>query len=384
MSKLIINEHPLLVLPSLAVIIGLNEAIILQQVHYWLDTRINNNIINGMPWVYNTYSQWAKQFPFWSEVTIRRTIKSLEDKKLLISDNFNKGAFSNQKWYTINYEELENLDKSIKTNQKKEIEPSSFLSAQNDHIDRHIDRTNRSKRSDEPIKMIRSYIDTKNTTETTTENHLSHNQTNSSVQNSSNFVKKEEREKEMIKIWNEVIEKELGREVNYTLKRGNLLNKRLKEYFKDDLLKWTEFCQKIVKSKFLMGERTDFRVQLDWVLEEANLVKVLEGTYNREEKGNDTNINKSLSVEELEYEIKKSEGPDFWKQIMFILMKKKGINTFNAWLKQNQYDSFKDGILQIKAPSRFFANWQIEHFLDDIVKACKETIFDFKELKIVY
>ena len=37
MSKLLINEQPLQVLPSLAEAIGLNQAIALQQVHYWLE-----------------------------------------------------------------------------------------------------------------------------------------------------------------------------------------------------------------------------------------------------------------------------------------------------------------------------------------------------------
>ena len=97
MSKLIINEHPLLVLPSLAAAIGLNEAIILQQVHYWIDPRINKNYINNVHWVYNTYAQWAKQFPFWSEITIRRTIKDLEKRNLLISADLNTNHNSNQK-----------------------------------------------------------------------------------------------------------------------------------------------------------------------------------------------------------------------------------------------------------------------------------------------
>lgn len=37
MSKLLINEPPLQVLPSFAQNIGLHEVIILQQVHYWVD-----------------------------------------------------------------------------------------------------------------------------------------------------------------------------------------------------------------------------------------------------------------------------------------------------------------------------------------------------------
>ena len=36
MSNLLIEEPPLQVLPSLALAVGLNEAIILQQMHYWL------------------------------------------------------------------------------------------------------------------------------------------------------------------------------------------------------------------------------------------------------------------------------------------------------------------------------------------------------------
>ena len=40
-SKLLIDEPPLQVLPSLALKIGLNEAIILQQVHYWLNPKLN-------------------------------------------------------------------------------------------------------------------------------------------------------------------------------------------------------------------------------------------------------------------------------------------------------------------------------------------------------
>jgi len=35
-SSLLINESPLQVLPSLAVLVGLNEAIVLQQTHYWI------------------------------------------------------------------------------------------------------------------------------------------------------------------------------------------------------------------------------------------------------------------------------------------------------------------------------------------------------------
>lgn len=104
MQGLLIDEPPLQVLPSLAVKVGLNEALILQQCHYWL--RISNNVHDGHKWIYNSYSKWQAQFPFWSERTIRRAINSLEKDGYLIVGNYNKAGFDNTKWYRIDYDKL--------------------------------------------------------------------------------------------------------------------------------------------------------------------------------------------------------------------------------------------------------------------------------------
>ena len=60
MSKLLIADVPLVVLPKLAEKIGLNEAIFLQQLHYRLEHAKYE--IDGHRWVYNTVSDWSKQF----------------------------------------------------------------------------------------------------------------------------------------------------------------------------------------------------------------------------------------------------------------------------------------------------------------------------------
>ncbi|KHF28398.1 hypothetical protein LR68_02793 [Anoxybacillus sp. BCO1] len=74
----LVNDDPLFVLPTVAVRLGLNESIFLQQLHYWLGK--STHTYDGHVWVYNTYEGWQKQFPFWSESTIRRTIVRLEKK----------------------------------------------------------------------------------------------------------------------------------------------------------------------------------------------------------------------------------------------------------------------------------------------------------------
>ena len=111
MDNLLLDEHPLLVMPKLAMLIGLNESIILQQIHYWLKIKEQRqqDYIDGRYWVYNTYEQWQEQFPFWSIMTIRRTITKLENKGLLIVGNYNTAGFDNTKWYSIDYVALDVL-----------------------------------------------------------------------------------------------------------------------------------------------------------------------------------------------------------------------------------------------------------------------------------
>ena len=103
--NLLFDEPPLIVLPQLAKILGLNEAIILQQLHYWLQK--NPNIRDGRAWVYNSITEWQQQFPFWSEDTIRRTINRLISDGIIVKGGFNKMSFDKTLWYAVGYEALE-------------------------------------------------------------------------------------------------------------------------------------------------------------------------------------------------------------------------------------------------------------------------------------
>ena len=103
------SKHPLLVDQDLATVIGLNEAIVLQQLNYWLHSKSAKKI-NDKWWVYNTYENWKKQnFPFWSLATIRRTFSSLEKKEVVVSANFNRAGFDKTKWYSIDETKLNQL-----------------------------------------------------------------------------------------------------------------------------------------------------------------------------------------------------------------------------------------------------------------------------------
>ena len=107
MSPLLIPEPPLQVLPSLAVAIGLNEAIVLQQIHYWAER--STAVVDGHRWVYNTVAQWRVQFPFWSDDTISRTIKSLRERGLVIARHLSENAFDRTLYYRVDYPKMDEL-----------------------------------------------------------------------------------------------------------------------------------------------------------------------------------------------------------------------------------------------------------------------------------
>jgi len=107
-SSLLIAEPMIPVLPSLAARIGLNEAIFLQQVHFWLEK--SAKVVDGRKWIYNSTSAWRKQFPFWCERTIKNIVKSLREKGLILTANHNAARFDKTLWYTIEYDALAKLE----------------------------------------------------------------------------------------------------------------------------------------------------------------------------------------------------------------------------------------------------------------------------------
>lgn len=172
MSKLLINESPLQVQPSLAMAIGLNEAIFLQQLHYWMGASRHHH--NGKKWVYNTYSDWLLQLKYLSLPTLKRTIKSLKDRGLLSVERFDKLRSNQVNYYTINYDVLAIIESNIaqaidSIDQLKMSQSSSSnctnASAQNEPIDK-LKMSQSPLAQNEPI-LTREYQQT--THETTQE-----------------------------------------------------------------------------------------------------------------------------------------------------------------------------------------------------------------------
>ena len=164
--SLLMPSRPIVINPDLAYSIGLNEAIALQQVNYWLKETTSGLERDGVCWIYNTNEQWLEQFPFWSESTLKRTFTRLKQLGVLKVEQLNKSQRDMTNYYTINYES-ELLDEVKVT--KSKSSKCTLPSGQNEPMEEvKVERSIGSKRT----ALIRSNctdVLTENTTENTTD-----------------------------------------------------------------------------------------------------------------------------------------------------------------------------------------------------------------------
>lgn len=102
---------PRLVYAELAVLVGgADNALFVQQVHFWLSVYVNKNdkqhFRNGRWWIWNSYPQWQEQIPWLSVKVLRRVTSELREMGLIL---VMKGPGRGTLWYTIDYDKLKEL-----------------------------------------------------------------------------------------------------------------------------------------------------------------------------------------------------------------------------------------------------------------------------------
>ena len=182
-SHLLINEPAIQVLPSLVLAIGLEEAMVLQQLHYWLDNPKNTGRIDetGEKWIFNTYEEWKEtNFPFWSTTKIQRIFLSLEKMGVVISAQFDAKKYDKRKFYRIDYDVLANIENGIcmvdssdlQLSNEAELLPSEV--ADLDHVNNELTKNNAKTTSE----------DTEKENSATTDGKINHYKNNSKTNHS--------------------------------------------------------------------------------------------------------------------------------------------------------------------------------------------------------
>lgn len=149
-SNLVIDESPIVFQPTLAKLIGLHEAIVLQTLKYWCGNKKSGRVVDDERWIFNTLEQWREfSFPFWCSRTIGEIFRTLEAMGLVKSKQFDLHAGKAMKYYTITDAAL-----TILTREKVDHMEESFSSIKKNLPD-HVEESARSARA----RLIKQYTE---------------------------------------------------------------------------------------------------------------------------------------------------------------------------------------------------------------------------------
>ena len=107
---------------------GILEAILLKNIWFWIEKNRANekNFYDGTYWTYNSTRAFNELFPYASESSIKRALKSLQEKGIIKTGNYNKSSYDRTLWYAFT-----DLGESIVSNRQMEDNKSSNGSEQN-------------------------------------------------------------------------------------------------------------------------------------------------------------------------------------------------------------------------------------------------------------
>ena len=82
---------------------GIEEAIIVHNLYFWIIKNIANNVHehNGKFWTYNSNNAFVALFPYMNKTKICRVMAHLESEGIIIKDNFNKDNRDRTLWYSF-------------------------------------------------------------------------------------------------------------------------------------------------------------------------------------------------------------------------------------------------------------------------------------------
>lgn len=102
---------------DLACELGVNEAILLNNLVFWIakNKANNKNFFEGRYWTYNTAEAFKELFSFWSVRQIRYSLSKLQKQGVILSGKFNKNKNDKTKWYALTDDYLYLITPKVKT-----------------------------------------------------------------------------------------------------------------------------------------------------------------------------------------------------------------------------------------------------------------------------
>jgi len=159
--------------------------------------------------------------------------------------------------------------------------------------------------------------------------------------------------KKMIEIWTALVEEGKGL-VSLSKTTVPFLKKAFTDKFDSCLEKWKKFCYDIASSRFLMGEKTDFKAKLDWALIFKNIEKIFDGQYGIGDRTPKTIL---LNQVDLQEEILASDEAQETKDFRTLCLQTVGNANYISNFKNLSIEFREGGEIALIAAHKFGADF---------------------------
>ena len=111
MGKLLFDSKPIIIDRELATAVGLNESLIVQQIHYSVISNSKGEIyyLDEHCWAYVDIEYMQNTLAWLTTNQISKYLISLGERQLLHFNEMNVSDLGSCGWYRINYERLDNI-----------------------------------------------------------------------------------------------------------------------------------------------------------------------------------------------------------------------------------------------------------------------------------
>lgn len=253
---------------------GLEEAIFIKHFRFWIEKNVANgrHRYDGRTWTYNSVKAFQQLFPYRSPQQIVRILNSLVDKQVLVSGNYNPTPYDRTKWYAFSDKcifEFQIMDyietnKSIYRNQQMDLPKQQ----------------NGFTETDKPIPYAFTYNKPDKDTD----------------------IRGGVPYQDVINLYNETCTS-LPRVIEVTNRRKNMISVRWLKYNKlpgGGILTFQKLFEAAERSDFLTGRDGKWNnCNFDWLLNETNMVKVLEGNYKNKNEPKEEEVDYEEKAQEL-------------------------------------------------------------------------------------
>lgn len=351
----------------------------LKQLAYWSLSRKDYGIkLNGKTWIYNTHQQWAEQIGF-GVTTVRESIAILERLGFISSDFLNPNKRRRVKYYSINFEAIENYfaqiaHKRVSQKIQKEniikIAPVSTVSESSEQqLNRQMERqmyTYNKIQDDKSNKSINSKIFEEKIEDRT--EIIDENPKPTVVQ-------------DMIRIWNQEFPnqkiisgstEQVG-VIHLTKQLARFLVASFKLKFENCLEKWKRYLRLIKTSAYMMGEK--FKLSIQWVIKFLTIDRIRAGELGVDESK--IPVDTDEIEKKAQAHVEAVDESETCKQYRREIIRKLSPAVYLSWFtKVDLIEESKD--LIIRAANNFVRDYIKANFLE---KLSKESLIFCKNLR---